>query len=326
MRISIISQRAIRRHLTYERCLPVLREAMIALSAGRTRQTLRQIVPIADRGMFGVMQGALPAGSAFGAKVLSVFPGNVAAGGQSHQGLVLLFDPMSGCPTSLVHAGELTAIRTAAASAVATDVLAQADAHDLAILGTGEQARRHAEALVNVRALSRITIWGRSLAKAESLASALEAELGCTTRAVADVESAVAEADIICTTTAAAEPILEGRHVRAGAHLNVVGSSYAGPAEIDEALVLRARIFADHREAVLSQGAEFLRAKAAGLVDDAHVLGELGEVLAGGLAGRTSPSDITLYKSLGHIVQDLASAALVAELIQGTEDDVAVDL
>ncbi|MGE3231989.1 MAG: ornithine cyclodeaminase family protein, partial [Hyphomicrobium sp.] len=253
---------------------------------------------------FGVMPGSLGDGP-FGAKLISVFPGNVAAGGLSHQGMVFLFDPETGAPRAAVDAGALTAIRTAAASAAATDALALPEASRLAVLGTGEQARRHVEAIRLVRPIARVTIWGRDPEKAAALAGALGAVTAPT------VAQAVADADIICTTTGAAEPILLGRDLPDGAHLNLVGSSRAGPAEVDEALVARVRLIADHREGVLAQGAEFLRAKAAGLVGDDHVVGEIGEVFAGTLAGRQSAHQITAYKSLGSIVQDLAAAVFL---------------
>jgi ornithine cyclodeaminase len=302
MTIRIIGAEEVAQRLTYEVAVPLVREAMIALSAGRTRQLLRGIIDLGAENAFGVMPGALDGGP-FGAKLVSVFPGNVARGGMSHQGLVVMFDPQSGAPLAAVDAGELTAIRTAAASAVATQALAREDAADLAVLGTGEQARRHVQAIRAVRRVRRVTIWGRDRARAEALAG----ELGAAT--AASVREAVADAAIICTVTASDEPILAAGDVRAGAHVNAVGSSRAGPAEIANDLVVRARFFADHRAGVLSQGAEFLRAKAAGLVDDAHVLGEIGEVLAGTLPGRTTADDVTLYKSLGSIVQDLACAA-----------------
>jgi ornithine cyclodeaminase/alanine dehydrogenase-like protein (mu-crystallin family) len=151
-------------------------------------------------------------------------------------------------------------------------------------------------------------VWGRSPERARNFAQRMEAELGLPVAAVGDVREAVAEADIICTVTAAAEPILKGDWVRPGTHVNVVGSGYAGPAEVDNDLVVRSRFIADSREGVLEQGAEFLRAKAAGLVGDEHIVAEIGQVLAGEIEGRCSPEEITVYKSLGHIVQDLASA------------------
>jgi ornithine cyclodeaminase len=254
------------------------------------------------------MPGAMGAHGPFGAKLISVFPENFARGQQSHQGLVILFDPGSGAPVCVVHAGEITAIRTAAASAVATDALARTDARRLALLGYGEQAATHARAIGKVRELESIVVWGRSRERARAFAERIHAELAVRVAIAEGVQEAVAEADIICTVTAAAEPILKGEWVRPGTHLNLVGSGYAGPAEVDNELVVRSRFIADSREGVLEQGAEFLRAKAAGLVDDEHIVAEIGQVLAGEIAGRRSEDEITVYKSLGHVVQDLASA------------------
>lgn len=301
-----VSAHEVARLLPLADCIPLMREAMIALSTGRTRQALRQIVDLGDGDAFGSMPGAMLDG-VFGAKLVSVFPGNAALGLMSHQGVVVLFDRNSGEPTAIVEAGELTAIRTAAASAAATDALARREAHTLAILGTGEQARRHLAAVQLVRPIEHVTIWGRSAEKAKAFAAEAGAE------AVDSVEAAVRDADIVCTTTASSEPILAGRWLKAGAHVNLVGSSRAGPVEADNDLVVGARFFADHREGVLAQGAEFLAAKAAGLVGDDHVVGEIGEVFAGTLAGRQDDDQLTVYKSLGSIVQDLAAAAFVVE-------------
>jgi ornithine cyclodeaminase/alanine dehydrogenase-like protein (mu-crystallin family) len=303
-----IDRDEVARRLTYDVCIPLVREAMIAFSRGETKQTLRTIIPLGQGRMFGIMPGAMGERKVFGAKLLTVFPENTAKGRQSHGGLIILFDPETGDPLCGVHAGEVTAIRTAAASAVATDALARKDARRLAILGSGEQALTHGRAIAKVRKLDSIVIWGRSPEHAHALAEKLQAELGISCSAAATVEAAVAQADIICTVSSASDPILKGAWVRPGAHVNVVGSSYAGPAEIDNDLVARSHFIADSREGVLQQGAEFLRAKAAGLVGDEHIVGEIGEVLAGTVPGRRSNDEITVYKSLGHIVQDLASA------------------
>jgi ornithine cyclodeaminase/alanine dehydrogenase-like protein (mu-crystallin family) len=309
----MIDQEEVRARLTYEVCIPIVRDAMIAFSAGETRQLLRQIIPLADGRMFGVMPGALGERAAFGAKLISVCPDNFAKGIQSHQGIVLLFDPDSGAPSCIAHAGEVTAIRTAAASAVATDALARPEASRLAILGYGEQAETHLRALRHVRSIASVTVWGRSADRAQAFAARMGEETGLPVVASPDARTAVAEADIVCTVSGAAEPILMGAWVRPGTHLNLVGSSRAGPAEVDNDLVVRSRFVADSREGVLAQGAEFLNAKAAGLIGDDHIVAEIGEVLAGKIEGRQSPDQITAYKSLGHIVQDLASVqALMA--------------
>ena len=303
-----IDREEVARRLTYDVCIPIVRDAMIAFSRGETKQLLRLILPLSEGRLFGVIPGAMGPAAPFGAKLISVFEKNFALGRQSHQGLVILFDPETGAPVCVVHAGEVTAIRTAAASAVATGALARRDAVRLAILGYGEQATTHARAIRKVRDLESIVIWGRSLERARKFAARTEAELGIQVAAAAGVEEAVSEADIVCTVTAASEPILKGAWVRAGAHVNVVGSSYAGPVEVDNDLVVRSRFIADSREGALKQGAEFLRAKAAGLITDSHIVGEIGQVLAGDIEGRRSAEEITVYKSLGHVVQDLASA------------------
>jgi len=309
-----IDREEISRRLTYEKCIPIVREAMIAFSKGETKQLLRSIITLSDGRMFGVMPGAMGAHAAFGAKLISVFHGNFDRGVPSHQGLVILFEPESGAPVCVLDAGEITAIRTAAASAVATHALARPDARRLALLGYGEQAQTHARAISKIRELQSITVWGRSPERAQTFAKKMQTELPIPVDAAPDVRAAVADADIICTLTSAFDPILKAAWVRPGTHLNLVGSSHAGPAEVDNDLVVRSRFIADSREGVLQQGGEFLRAKKAGLIGDDHIVAEIGRVLTGEVEGRRSPDEITVYKSLGHVVQDLASAwALYSE-------------
>ena len=304
----MIDREEVARRLTYEVCIPIVREAMIAFSRGETRQLLRAIIPLANGRAFGVMPGAMGESAPFGAKLISVYPENFAKGVQSHQGLVVLFDPQTGAPVCVVHAGEVTAIRTAAASAVATGALARPDARRVAILGYGEQAVTHARAMTRVRSIEAIRVWGRSPDRAADFARRMTAELGLPVTAAPDVASAVSDADIICAVTAAREPILTSNMVRSGTHINLVGSSMAGPVEVDDDLVVRARFVADSREGVLNQGAEFLHAKASGRIGDDHIVAEIGQVLAGDVVGRRSAEEVTIYKSLGHVVQDLASA------------------
>ena len=303
-----IDRDEVARRLTYEMCIPIVRQAMIAFSRGETQQLLRSIIRLSDGRSFGIMPGAMGAHAAFGAKLISVFQENFARGIQSHQGLVILFDPESGEPVCVVHAGEITAIRTAAASAVATDALARKNSRRLALLGYGEQAATHARAIPKVRDIEAMVVWGRSPERAQAFAARMQAELTVPITTAGSVREAVAEADIICTLTSAAEPILKGDWVKPGTHVNLVGSSYAGPSEVDNELVVRSRFIADSREGVLQQGAEFLRAKADGLIGDGHIVAEIGQVLAGEIEGRRSADEITIYKSLGHVVQDLASA------------------
>jgi ornithine cyclodeaminase len=310
--MKIIDAETVRQRLTYVACIPLVREAMIAFSTGKTRQLLRSVIPLADGHMFGIMPGALAADGVFGAKLVSVWPENFAHGKPSHQGVVVLFDPASGAPTCVVDAGAITAVRTASASAVATDVLARPDATRLAILGYGEQAEGHVRALAEVRPIQQVRVWGRDPDRATNFAQRMTAETGMRVAAARSVEAAVDGADIVCTCTNAAEPILLGRWLEPGVHVNLVGSSISGPSEVDVDLVAMSRFVVDSRAGVLSHGAEFLRAKAAGMVDDNHIVAEIGEILAGWVPGRERRPQITAYKSLGHVVQDLAAATYLA--------------
>ena len=309
--MQIIDAQTVRRKLTYAMCIPLVRDAMIAFSAGRTRQLLRSVIPLADGHMFGIMPGALGDEEVFGAKLVSVYPENFAKGGPTHQGVVVLFDPATGAPTCVADAGAITAIRTAAASAMATDALARDNATRLTVLGYGEQAAGHIRAIALVRPITGVRVWGRDAARAEAFASEMTTAVGLTVTAASSVEAAVDGADIVCTCTNAAEPILLGRWLAAGTHVNLVGSSVAGPVEVDDDLVAMSRFVADSRAGVLAQGAEFLRAKAAGRIGDDHIAGEIGEVLSGVVSGRQFCDQVTTYKSLGHVVQDLAAASAI---------------
>lgn len=305
--------------LTYRDCIAAMREAMARLSSGETEQMLRQILPLDRSRMFGIMAGAMGKGSPWGSKLVSVTPERSDPSIPSHQGVVILFEPDRGAPVAVVEAGAVTAIRTASASAMATDLLARKDAASLAILGTGEQAHHHALALTEVRDLTDIRVWGRTHEKAKALAEALSNRTGIGVSAVADVADAASGADIICTVTASRTPALPTASVKPGAHINLVGSSFDGPREIEDDLVAASRLFADSVESVRAQGAEFRHALASGAISEDHLLGEIGEVALGRLQARTDDTDITIYNSLGHIVQDIAAAALVVARAEASD-------
>lgn len=200
-------------------------------------------------------------------------------------------------------------MRTACATAAATDALARADAEVLAIFGTGLQAESHLRAVPLVRPFREILLWGQSLEKTRELAERMSAELDRTIALVSDCQEAATRADVICTVTSSAEPVLLGEWIKPGTHVNLVGSSYLGPVEVDSALVVNARYVADCRPGVLAQAAELAVARDAGLIDDTHVICEIGDVFARRVRARENDSQITIYKSLGHVVQDLAAVA-----------------
>jgi ornithine cyclodeaminase len=299
----------VRALLDYDGCIAVVRAAMADFSADGKPQPLRQIFEIAAGKFCGLMPGALVAPHGFGAKLLSVFDDPAQPGRSAHRGVVVLFDHGSGHVVCVADAGEVTEIRTAAASAVATDALARPEARTLAIYGCGAQAASHIHALVRVRGFEEILVWGRSVERAARFAERMRREVGTPIRAVAEAREAAAAADVICTVTASPVPVLLGEWVRPGTHVNAVGSSRPGPVEIDHALLRTSRYIVDSRRSALAAASEFLLAREAGLLDDHHIVAEIGEVLLGRIAGRTSPHEITLYKSLGHIVQDLAAVS-----------------
>lgn len=303
--------------LDYPGCIRVIRQAMIQLSTVDREQPLRQIVGLGEGQMFGLMPGRLSQARSFGAKLVSVFEDVAHPGRSRHRGIVVDYDGATGEVRSIADAEPVTRIRTAAATAVATDALARSDASILAILGTGIQAEAHARALMHVRSFERVLLWGRNGNKARTLCDRLAQELDLPFQATDSVEEAASQADIITTVSAAAEPILLGRWVREGTHVNLVGSSFLGPVEADIELVTKARYIADYRPSVLAQASELDAARKAGLIDNDHVVGEIGEILAGHIVGRQHSAQITLYKSLGNIVQDLAAAAYIHKRASG---------
>jgi ornithine cyclodeaminase/alanine dehydrogenase-like protein (mu-crystallin family) len=309
MDIRVLRGAEVRELLPMAECIDLMQQTMIAVSEGRVVLPLRSILAMpGDRGMMGMMPGYLADPECFGVKLVSLIPRNKPPQYSSHLGLVLLFEAEHGQPVALLDAAEITAIRTAAASGLATRLLARSDAGDLALLGAGEQARSHLEAMLSVRPLRRIRVWARDRAKAQAFATEQGAKLRIAIETCATVGEAVTGADLICTTTKAREPILQGEWLAPGVHLNVVGSSIAAAAEIDTPAVVKARFFVDRRESTVNEGGEYLRALRAGAITPAHILGEIGEVANGSKIGRSSPLDVTLYKSLGVAPQDLASA------------------
>lgn len=312
MEIRILRGAEVRELLPMAECVDLMHRTMIAVSEGRVVLPLRSVMVMpGDRGMLGNMPGYLAEPECFGVKLVSLIPRNQPPLYSSHLGLVLLFEAEHGQPVALLDAAAITAIRTAAASGLATRLLANPDAGDLALLGAGEQARSHLAAMLSVRTLRRVRIWSRDGAKAADFARIEGAKHGIVIETSRAVRDAVTDADIICTLTKAREPILLGDWLSPGAHLNVVGSSIAGAAEIDTAAVVKARFYVDYKESTRHEGGEYRRALEAGAISPAHILAEIGEVANGSQPGRRSLSDITLYKSLGIAPQDLAAAHYV---------------
>ncbi len=323
LELRVIAGEDVRRLLPYGDCVDAVAAAMRSVSAGSTIMPLRQVMRLpGGRGALGTMPGYLGDPECFGIKLLSLFPGNPAVGLSSHLGLYVLCEAGNGRPLALMDASALTAIRTAAASVVATRALARANSRVLAIIGTGEEAHSHLEAFQAVRPFERLLVWGRDPAAARRLADrAREVGIGSAS-VVPDVPQALAEADVVCTVTASPDPLLSGADVRPGTHLCLVGASIPSTREVDDACVAMSRFYVDYRASAMAQAGELLHAIGAGVVTESHVVAEIGEVLADARLGRRSDAEVTLYKSLGVAAQDLAAATLVyrraVELDMGT--------
>jgi ornithine cyclodeaminase len=299
-------------------CVALMRDALVSLAEGRVHQPLRTIIrPPEAAGFMGLMPAyAEGPRAAFGLKAICIFPGNAARGKDSHQGAVLLFGAESGELLAVVNASAVTAVRTAAVSALATEVLAREDACELAVVGAGVQARSHVEAISCVRALRRCRVASRSVERARRLAEELRGRYEFPIEAVETIEEALGGADLIVTATNAAEPVVRREWVSAGAHVNAVGSCTPHTRELDAATVAASGLFVDSVESTVNEAGDYLLALKEGAVGPEHIRAELGEVLRGTKPGRTSAGEITLFKSLGLAVEDLAAAAYLYDRAQ----------
>jgi ornithine cyclodeaminase len=246
--------------------------------------------------------------AAFGLKGICVFPRNPGRGLDSHQGGVLLFSAETGELMAMMNASAITAVRTAAVSAVATDLLARADAGNLAILGSGVQARTHLAAISEVRSIQRCRVVSRSIEHARKFAEEMKQDFAFTIEPVETVKAALKNADLIVTATTAREPIVRREWISAGAHLNLVGSSVPIAREVDSETMAAVSLFVDRRESTLNEAGDYLFPAREGVINSDHILAEIGEVLSGDKPGRTSTQEITCFKSLGLAVEDLFAA------------------
>ena len=305
----IISEAQVPPLLPMGECMTVMAHALETLARGAALLPLRPLMRVPQKsGILGMMPAYMETPDALGVKIITVFNGNHGTEYDSHQGVVLLFEAEHGSIIAVIDASSVTAIRTAAVSGVATRLLAREDAHDLCILGSGVQARTHLEAMLLARPITRVRVWSRNADHARTFARAASARHGIAVEAVDSPRDAVRGADMICTTTSAREPILFGEWVAAGAHINAVGSSTPTAREVDTAAMQRARLFVDRRESALSEAGDFLIPRGEGVIGDEHIVAELGELLLDGHAGRRSADEVTLFKSLGLAVEDVAAA------------------
>ena len=326
MKLLVLGAGDVHRLLAYDECADAMRDALAALARGQVHQPLRTIIrPPGAAGMMALMPAYLTAPepqAVYGLKAICIFPGNPAAGLDSHQGVVLLSSAQTGEPLAMLNASAVTEIRTAAVSAVATGLLARADATELAIIGTGVQARAHLRAIAAARPLTGIRVAGRDQAKARRFAEGMRERAAAPVTACASAADAVAGAGIVVTATSSAEPVLRRNWLAPGAHVNAVGACVPQARELDTETMAAAALFTDSRQSAASEAGDYVLAQAEGAIGPDHIRAELGEVLAGTAPGRADDAEITVFESLGLAVEDLAAAALAyrkaAELGSGS--------
>ena len=296
--VRILDHEAVTRLLPMRECIDVMAGALASLARGEVHNPLRFVVrPPDEPSLLGLMP-AHRAGSEklWGLKTVAIFPGNSARGLDSHQGFVALFDGETGEPRTVMNAGAITSIRTAAVSGVATRLLARDDAKVLAILGAGIQGSSHLEAMRAVHDFERVVVWSRTPGRI----AGVDEE--------ATAEDAVRDADVIVTATSAAEPIIDRAWLKPGVHINAVGSSIPTTRELDTATMRDAALFVDRRESTVNEAGDFLFPQREGAVGPESIRAEIGELLIGSGEGRRSNDEVTVFKSLGLAVEDLAAA------------------
>jgi ornithine cyclodeaminase/alanine dehydrogenase-like protein (mu-crystallin family) len=310
MEILILNHDEVVQFLPMKECIALMREALGRLARGEVHQPLRTIVrPPGAAGVMGLMPSYVSGEeAAYGLKTVCVFPGNPAFGKDAHQGAVLLFSAQTGELQALMNASAITAIRTAAVSGVATDLLARKEAHDLAIVGAGVQARTHLAAMSQVRSIKRCRVVSRTVEHATRFAQEMSDTVSFPIEVVSTVAEALDGADLITTVTNAKEPVVRREWISDGAHLNVVGSSTPHAREVDTATMAASTLFVDRRESTVNEAGDYLFAEREGAIGPDHIRAELGELLNGEQSGRTSREEITLFKSLGLAIEDLAAA------------------
>ncbi|MFN8355430.1 MAG: ornithine cyclodeaminase family protein [Spirosomataceae bacterium] len=303
-----VSHTEVTQLLPMNECIGLMR-SLFSLPSEQVLNPLRTKMWLPDyRGVLGMMPSFIEPWGIMGIKVLSVFPENYKKGLSSHQGIVILFEAETGAILGSFDADSITAIRTAAVSALMTDLLALPTANSLALIGTGEQAYSHLEAISYVRSLQNVWVWSPTPSKREQFARTQSVKFGIEIGVKDSIEQTVAEADIVCTLTPSTLPVLKSEWIRPGTHINAVGASTPQARELDSELVARSRLFVDNVESAMNESGDILIPIGEELITQQHIVGAIADVLSNTCAGRTHADEITLFKSLGIGLEDLAVA------------------
>lgn len=313
MKVLMLSHDKVKELLPMAECIPLMAEALISLTKGNSHQPLRMMFrPQEALGLMSLMPAyRSEAYPVFGLKAICVFPGNPVRGKDAHQGTVMLFSSETGEPMAIENASAITAIRTAAVSAVAIDLLARKDAGKLAIIGAGFQGRAHLEAISCVRKITSVRVTDKMIERTRKFVEEMGPRYSFPVQAMDSVEAALEGADVIVTVTNSSEPVLRREWIVAGTHINAVGTCVPSAREIDSRTMASSKLFVDSRESTLREAGDYLIALKEGVIGPDHIQAEIGEVLIGAKPGRESGKEITLFKSLGLAVEDLAAAEYV---------------
>lgn len=305
----MISDEEVRNRISMSTAISIMREAFVQISKRSATVPVRSALPTKDdKGRVLFMPAYAPAYNLLGIKTVSVFPENNKKGLPTIHGKILMFEDKSGIPKALIDADYLTALRTGAASGLATDLLANPQAKILAIFGTGAQSKTQVAAILEVREIEEVLVFGTSNEKSSQFCAHLEKahELKCK---VATTEKHLMAADIICTATTSTKPLFNLNQIKPGVHINGIGSFKPDMHEIDSAIIKESLLIVDHRESILSEAGDIIIPIQEGLINESHIYAELGEVINGSKKGRTNQQQITVFKSVGNAVQDLAMSS-----------------
>ena len=309
----LLSEKDVRAVLTMDDLIAAMETALDQFSAGAVRQPLRNIVDAGPGAFYGVMPAFIGRPAALGTKLVSVYHSNAERQLPSHLATIVLQDPETGALRAVMDGRYITEARTAAVSAASTKHLARPDARVLAVLGAGVQARSHLDALTRVRPFDEIRVWGRHTGRVTTLLNGAPAHARARLVAAESAEAAATGADVIVLVTASREPVLKREWVRDGAHICAVGACRPDQREMDTALVRAARVFVDSRTGALAEAGDLVIPIKEGAIDASHIAGELGDVFGGRTTGRRHAEEITIFKSLGMAVEDVAAAHLAFE-------------
>lgn len=306
-----LSEQDVRIVLTMDDLIETMEKALVEYSSGQTAQPLRTVIDVpAGKGFVCLMPALLPSIPALGSKLVTVFGGNAGAGIPSHLATILLLDPDTGELLAVIDGRYITEARTAAVSAVSTKLLAGDSARTVAVIGSGVQARSHLDAIGRVRPLGDVRAWSPNTGRLQAFVREMRPRVKGTVTAAASARDAVRDADIVVLASSSREPVVLGEWIRPGAHICAVGACRPDHREMDTALVGRARVFVDSRIGALAEAGDLLIPMKEGAFGEDHIAGELGEVAAGRVQGRQAPDEVTIFKSLGMAIEDVAAAHL----------------